>query len=209
MSRFCVAASILVFILCGAISANAGPLPPCIRATLSANGNALVVNDLTFDDPDETHVRKIETSTFRVFRSYRDLNYGLRVNGPNKYWADPYWEVVFTRDGNPPMIACPYALVTENAQYLVLVGTNFTSTALSIYRRDDSSRVPNRGVLVRQVPSSDLFPEIKRPEISTDHTPQWFAGGTFSFSADERTLIFTMSDGKRLQISLLTGDVQH
>ena len=163
MSRFHVATFAFVFTLCGAVSAKASPLAPCIRATLSANGNAQVVNDLTFDDPDETHVRTIESSTFRVFRSYG--HYGIRANGPGKYFADPFWEVVFTRVGKPPMIACPYALVTDDAQYLVLVGTEFAGVdviraALSIYHgrimacARSGSVGPNGSVLVRR--SSDV-----------------------------------------------------
>ena len=47
--------------------ARAGPMPPCVTATLSANNRILVVNDLTYDDQDETHVRHIRTSTFVCF----------------------------------------------------------------------------------------------------------------------------------------------
>src|SRR5882757_394255 len=91
--------------------AHAGPLPPCIAATLSANNNILVVNDLAYDDPDETHARIPRTSTFRVLRRYVDINEGLRLNGPNAYWAGSLWSVVFTSSGKRPLIACPYTLV--------------------------------------------------------------------------------------------------
>ena len=213
MRRLCIAAIVLVVGLCGEISAKAGAMPPCISATLSANGNVLVLNELTLSGR-VGDIQKVESSTFWVFRStYRDLNNGLRVNGPNKYWAYPFWEMVFTtKDGKSPV--CSYALVTDDAEYLVLIGINVNYAALSIYRRDDGMRPtgsvgPPSGVLVRQVLLSDLSPEVKVPQLMTDHTPQWFAGGAFSFSADGRTLIFTTSDGKRLQISLATGDIQH
>lgn len=67
---------------------------PCVVATLSANGSILVVNELTFDDPDETRGRVPVTSNFRVFGRYIDLNEGLRVNGTDKYYANPIWSVV-------------------------------------------------------------------------------------------------------------------
>jgi hypothetical protein len=213
MRRLCVAALVLLFGLCGGISAKAGAMPPCISATLSANGNALVVNELAYGDWVGMG-RKVDTSTYRVFRSYRDPNSGLRVNGPDKYWAGAFWEVVFTaKDRGSALNFCSYALVTDDAQYLVLVGADINPAALSIYRRDDGMRPsgsigPPGGVLVRQILLSDLSPEVKVPMMMTDHTSQWFSSGTFSFSDNERTLIFTTTDGKRLHINLLTGEVQ-
>jgi hypothetical protein len=65
---------------------------PCIVATLSANNSILVVNELTYDDQDESHARYPRRSTFRVFRRHVDFNEGLRLNGPNTYWADPSLE---------------------------------------------------------------------------------------------------------------------
>ena len=94
--------------------AHAGALPPCIAATLSANNNILVVNDLAYDDPDETHARIPRTSTFRVLQRYVDINERLRLSGPNAYWADSLWSVVFTSNGKTPLIACPYTLVTDD-----------------------------------------------------------------------------------------------
>jgi hypothetical protein len=186
-------------------------LAPCISATLSADGNALVVNELTYGDQLGTYSLKVKTSTFRVFRRYRDPNADRRVNGPNRYWGDASWEVAFTI-GSPPFVSCPYTLVTDDAEYLVLLGDG-EPVALSIYRRDERLRPtgsvgPPGGVLVRKVASSDLSPEVPVPPVWTDETPEWFSSGTFSFSADQRTLIFTTSVGKRLQISLSTGNVQ-
>jgi hypothetical protein len=173
-----------------------------------------VVNELTYDDQDESHARYPRTSTFRVFRRYVDLNEGLRLNGPNTYWADPLWSVVFANSGKPHLIACPYTLVTDDGEYLVLVGSFFEQAALSIYRRRDhpgqsfGGPGPDHGVLVRQIPLLDLWPPEHIPEIITDHTPQWFASGTFEFSSDNRTLIHKTRWGKILQISLVTGEIK-
>ena len=210
MSRLCVAAFVLVGSLCGTVSAKAGPLPPCISATLSANGNALVVNDLTLGGRVGDIPREVKASKFRVFRSSRVLSNAIPANGPGRFWTDPSWELVFTK---APSQVCSYVWVTDDAEYLVFVGDENIVPAVSIYRWDHSlrpigSQGADHGVLVRQLHLSDLSRELKAPDGILDGAPQWFAGGAFSFSADERTLIFTMSDGKRLQINLLTGDVE-
>jgi hypothetical protein len=194
--------------------AHAGPLPPCITATLSANNNILVVNDLAYDDPDETHARRPRTSTFRVLRRYIDPNGGLRLNGPNAYWTGSLWSVVFTSSGKAPLIACPYTLVTDDGEFLVLIGDFFGQAALSIYRRRDHPGLPfggpgpDHGVLIRQIPLLDLWPQEHIPVMITDHTPLWFASGTFVFSPDNRTLIHKTRWGKTLQISLVTGEIK-
>ena len=194
--------------------AHAGPLPPCIAATLSANNNILVVNDLAYDDPYETHARIPRTSTFRVLRRYVDINEGLRLNGPNAYWADSIWSVVFTSSGKTPLIACPYTLVTDDGEFLVLISDFFGPAALSIYRRRDHPGLPfggpgpDHGVLIRQIPLLDLWPQEHIPVMITDHTPLWFASGTFVFSPDNRTLIHKTRWGKTLQISLVTGEIK-
>jgi hypothetical protein len=195
--------------------AHAGPLPPCIAATLSANNNILVVNDLAYDDPDETHARIPRTSTFRVLQRYVDINEGLRLNGPNAYWAHSLWSVVFTSSGKTPLIACPYTLVTDDGEFLVLIGEGFFGgAALSIYRRRDhpgepfGGPGPDNGVLIRQVPLSDLWPPEHIPRMVNDHTPLWFASGTFVFSPDNRTLIHKTRWGKTLEINLETGQVR-
>jgi hypothetical protein len=194
--------------------AHAGPLRSCISATLSANSNILVVNDLTYDDPDETHARMPRTSTFRVLRRYVDPNLGVRLNGPDAYWADSLWSVVFTSSGKTLPTACPYTLVTDDGEFLVLIGDFFGPAALSIYRRRDHPGLPfggpgaDHGVLIRQIPLLDLWPPEHIPGTITDHTPQWFASGTFVFSPDNRTLIHKTRWGKTLLISLVTGETK-
>jgi hypothetical protein len=173
------------------------------------------LNELTYDDPDESHPRYPRTSTFRVLSRYAEINEGLRLNGPDAYWAHTLWSVVFT-NVKPPVIACPYALVTDDGEYLILVGSGYFGggTVLSIYRRRDhpgqpfGGPGPDHGVLVREIPLRDLWPPERIPEMITDHTPQWFASGTFSFSPDNRTLIHTTRWGTTLLISLVTGAIK-
>ncbi len=81
-----------------AIQAHAGPMPPCIAATLSSNGNILVTNELTVDDPGPTHLQKVTRSTFQVFSRYvpvKGVNDALNFDGPNAYWNFRLWSIVF------------------------------------------------------------------------------------------------------------------
>ena len=66
---------------------------------------------------------------------------------------------------------------------------------------------PDHGVLVRQIPLLDLWPPEHIPGMINDHTPLWFASGTFAFSPNNRTLIHKTRWGKTLEISLETGQV--
>ena len=211
---FFIALGLLLGIELNASSAHASALMPCITATLSANSRILVLNDLTYDDPDETHPRYPRTSTFRVFRREVEPNEGHRLNGPDAYWAHALWSVVFTN--RERVIACPYALVTDDGEYLILVGIGYLEgVALSIYcRRDHPGQPlggsgPDHGVLVREIPLHDLWPPEQIPDMITDGTPQWFASGTFSFTPDNRTLIHKTRWGQTLLISLVTGEIKH
>ena len=193
--------------------AHAGPLPPCIVATLSANHSILVVNEQAYDGLDETQAQRPRTSTFRVLRSYIDENEALRLNGPDKYWANSLWSVVFTDSGKTPLIFCPYTLVTDDGEFLVLISDNFGPPALSIYRRRDHPGLssggsgPDHGIFIRQIPLTDLWSLEHIPGMITDHTPLWFASGTFAFSPDNRMLIYKTRWSQTLQIKLETGEV--
>jgi hypothetical protein len=219
MQLFFQRGSAILLVVCALVattsSAHAGPLIPCIAATLSANGSILVVNELTYDDPNESHIRHVTSSTFRVLRRYVDLNEYLRMNGPDAHFANPIWSVVLTNSDRERMTACPYTLVTDDGEYLILVRGAFSfQNVLSIYRRRDhpgqpfGGPGPDHGVLVRQIPLAELWPPEHIPNMMTDHTPSWFASGTFAFSADNRTLIHKTRWGKTLQISLETGEVR-
>jgi hypothetical protein len=61
---------------------------------------------------------------------------------------------------------------------------------------------------VRQILLGDLWSQEQIPQMITDHTPQWFASGTFAFSPDNRTLIHRTRWGKTFRISLATGEIK-
>jgi len=217
MRSFLRTSTLFLFAVCALTAttqpAHAGPLAPCIRATLSAHGKILVVNDLTFNDPDESHARRPTISTFRVMSRSVDANGSFRMNGPNAYWdTNSLWSLVLVENDQDPI--CPYMLVTDDGAYLILIsgGAQF-ETALSIYRRRDYPDRPHvvpgpdHGVLVKRIPLSALWPPEKVPTGITDHTQPWYAGGKFSFSADDRTLMHTTRWGATFHISLETGEV--
>ena len=104
------------------IPVMASPGLPCITATQSANGRILVTDTLSFEDPDETHPRKIMGSVYQVYRRFADPNDSLYLEGPNGYWADPFWKVETHREPGSLPLACSYVLVPDDGEYLVFVG---------------------------------------------------------------------------------------
>ncbi len=214
VKTFSASFALLSAIFLGVASAHAGPLPPCVTATLSASGKILVVNELLLDPPEkaETYGQKVRASSFRVLRRHVEINDGLRVDGPDAYWTDPLWSVVFDSSDIPPLVACPYTLVTDDAEFLIFVG-DYDGTALRIYRRRDhpgqprGGSGPDHGVLVRVIPLSELWPADRIPVVITDEMPHWYGGGTFAFSADNRALIHKTRWGNTLKIDLMTGVV--
>ena len=195
-------------------AAYAGPMLPCMSSTQSADSKVLVTSTLSFDDPDETRPRTIVSSVYRVYRRYTDLNEGLRLNGPNAYWADPFWKVEFHRDAKSFAVPCSYVLVPNSGEYLVFVGLGPAGNALTIYhhRPHDPSLGPlvsQQGQLVREITQADLWPSDPRDVIWTDHTPQWFASGAFAFSPDEKKLTYQDKRGRKLEVDLPTGELRH
>ncbi len=195
-------------------AAHAGPVLPCLTSTQSANGNVLVTSTLGFDDPDDTHPRTVVSSVYQVYRRYTDANETLRLNGPNAYWADPFWKVEFHRSAISLPIACSYVLVPNNGEYLVFVGLSPAGNAFTIYHHrphDPSlgSLVSQQGELVREIKQAELWPSDSVKSMWTDHTPQWFAGGVFAFSPDEKQLTYQDISGRKLGIDLGTGELRH
>ena len=193
----------------------AGPMPPCVAATLSANQHVLVTNDFTSDDPGETHVRKVTGSVFRVFQELKGQG-GTRITGPDTYWSfGPVWSVRFPSEASPEIITCPYVLVTDNAEFLVLVMNSPAKTALRIYRRREhpGQRIvgtgPDTGVLVKAIALNEISPPPSSvlSQNFTDHTPQWYANGDFTLLDNNRTLVYRDKAAGLVRIDLATGTI--
>jgi hypothetical protein len=196
------------------VEAHAGPMPPCISATLSANGNILVTNQLSFDDPDPTHLQKVRRSTFQIFSRYvsvKGINDDHHFDGPNTYWGFMLWSIDFDW-GTPSFQGCPYTLVTDDGEFLVFVG-NMSDPALRIYRRRDhpgqpsGGTGPDHGVFVRKITQLELLPPEHVQTMFSETYPQWYGRGAFTFSADNRTLTLKTRWGNTRQIDLVTGAV--
>ena len=198
----------LVTVVVGvSVPAFAGPMPPCIASALSANGQVLVTDTLGFDGPDQGHGQRIMASTYQVLRKDADP----WLAGPNAYWTWPRWELSFQRGMKGPFHACDYVLVPDSGEFLIFAGSNLGPYALTIYHRSGvaPSSGPYQGELVREIPLAELWPSDPPRDILTDHTPQWFAGGTFTFSVDQKTLLYRDKDSRRVEVELATGEIRH
>jgi len=189
-------------------------MPPCITAAQSANGKILVTDTLSFDDPDETHARKITGSVYQVYRRSFEPNDYLRLNGPDSYWADPFWKVETHETRTSSATACRYLLVPDDGEYLIVVGQTPMPDALTIYRHrsHDPALGPltsQQGMMVREITHAELWPSDPRDLMYTDHSPMWFADGHFSFSSDQKRLLFQDKLGRRVEIELASGSIQH
>jgi hypothetical protein len=106
--------------------------------------------------------------------------------------------------------------VTNDGEYLIFIHDWFARTALSIYRRRNhpgqpfSGQFPDHGVLIRDIPLSEIWaehmPHTVLETTITDHTPQWYAGGTFAFSGNQ-TLIHKTRWDQTVEIDLATGKI--
>lgn len=194
-------------------SARAGAPPTCTTATVSSGGNILVLDELTYDNQDETIIRHIQTSTYRIFQRTNPVYENFRLDGPGTYWSDSSWSVVF-KSSNKPFSACSHVLATEDGEFLLIFGSGYLNgIALYIYHRRDhpfqpfGGSGPDHGILVKAILLTELWPKERIPEVLTDQTPAWFRDGVFSFSDDYRTLLYKPAWGGAMHIDLQTGKV--
>jgi hypothetical protein len=79
-----------------------------------------------------------------------------------------------------------------------------TIEVLRIYRKDE-----NHGTMLKAYQLKDIWTqeEIKAHIIPLviDGRPLWFAGGSFSFSSDNRQFIYKTPWGKTVSINLMDG----
>lgn len=195
--------ALFLFLACGS-SAIAGPPFPCIRAASSKNGNFLVLADL--------YAPGQKQFTLQVLRKEPFINESQRLAAPLTYWAGSPWSVVV--DGDPMRNEpepCLLPMITDDGEFLIIVhvGPTFTGDAavLQIYRRRARR---SDGILIREIALTEVWPAnglAAVPTIWTDHTPEWFSGGTFDFSSDNRQLIHTTRWGNTVRINLADGSV--
>ena len=214
LTFFCV---LFLVLLCG-VPASAGPLFPCPSAVSSKNGSFLVLSDVQIHtSPGNT--APVDTATLRVFPKLTFINSGQRINAPATYWAyGPEWSVVLEGSQIFHGPDCLVPLITDDGEFLILLSTgaafdNFP--VLRIYRRrdhlgDPMREGPDHGVFIKEIALKEIWPADKLSESWNDHTPEWFAEGTFDFSPDSRMLIHQTRWSTTVLINLADGSIsQH
>jgi len=194
----------------------AGALMPCVKASSSASGNFLVVTTMEYQSAD---AHKVQQVTLDIFPKETFINAKDRVVSPSTFWNNsPLWSVVLNSANSRPWVpACPVSLVTDDGEFLVIIGSDVVAggSPLRIFRRRDhpgkpfGGQGPDHGVLVRDIPLNQLWPAGKLSEASviTDESPEWYAGGTFVFSSDSRTLVHKSRWGATVRVKLSDGSV--
>lgn len=215
LSAQIVAVLIPALILACALPAHAGPLPPCVKAVSSNNGNFLVISDAQLE-PEQgniARVARVQQVSLQVFPKENFINTKDRVSSPATYWANwVQWSVVLDSSNSRPVPGCPLSLITDDGEFLIVLNVHATDSALRIYRRRDHigdpvREGPDHGVFIRDIGLREIWPadKLSGVQVVTDETPQWFAGGTFEFSIDCRLLIHKTRWGNTVRINLQDG----
>lgn len=204
MRQFLVVTAAL---LCAA-PAIAGPLAPCIRAASSASGGFLVITDAEFPLTSPASAERVTLHVVPIETFDRDTNH--KVDSPNKYWIFGGWNgwSVQIEKSDNFMSSCPIPILSDDGEYLILLEGMSIDWAMRIYRRAGEAY---KGILVKDITLKDIWPENKwqdwRNAGLTDESPEWFAGGSFAFSADSHTLIHKTRWGNTVRIGLADGSV--
>jgi hypothetical protein len=148
-------------------------------------------------------------------RKMNFVNDSQKISAPVIYWRDWPWAVVLDMNNVADRLYdCAVPLVTDDAQFLILLATGPAfNSALRVYRKGDysSDRTQDgtvKGVLVRDIKLEELWPatKIDRSGLWTDHTPEWFAGGSFDFTPGNLQLIHKTRWGSTVRIYLPDGE---
>jgi hypothetical protein len=183
----------------------------CPIAVNSVHGNALALVNDTIQWNGQTG--KLIRHQFTVMS--KNVNDYQKISAPVTYWGAWRWEVVLDvnkESEHPFSMSCLVPLVTDDARFLILLRTGDAFGAvLRIYRKGDSSiRMEDgsiKGVLVREIKLDELWPEGKIESFWSDHTPEWFAGGSFDFPEDNLHLVHKTRWGTTVRIDLQDGRV--
>lgn len=193
----------------------AGPSFPCPTAVNSVHGNALAIVHRTTEWHAGSAIGKILSVQLTVMTKTNFVNESQKISAPVTYWGNWPWAVVLEMNNqvDQPFLSCAVPLVTDDAQFLILLATGpVFSSALRVYRKGDSSdRMQDgtvKGILVRDIKLEELWPTAKiATQIWTDHTPEWFAGGSFEFAPGDLQLIHKTRWGSTVRVNLPDGEV--
>ncbi len=210
-------ATLLILLLVMSIRSLAGPPAICTKAASSGNGNYLVITQTEFEPGASKVVRTARRVTLEVLPTQVMVHAEDVIRAPGMRWADSLqWSLILNSHNMHPLSPCPPVLITDDGEFLVLMGRLTDSWALQIYRRRDhpgepAKKGPDHGVFIKTIPLKALWPRDKYDEwehaIHTDESPEWFAQGSFNFSPESRQLIHKTQWGTTARILLMTGAV--
>ncbi len=188
-----------------------------MKARMSNNGNFLVVSEV----PSEAGVEEPGQIALRIYPKENFINAKDQLSAPATYWTDRLsWSVILDLRNLRSEPACPVPLITDDGEFLVLlqIGPMATigGTAVQVYRRRDHigdlmGIGPDHGVFIKSISLKELWlpggPDAI-PQGGTDETPQWFDGGSFDFSPDNRRLTYHTPKGATVHIDLTDGSIR-
>ena len=202
---------------------SAGSLFPCPKAVTSAHGSAVTIAEDTVDwEKDETGkaiAGRLLKTRFTVMSKLTFVNDYQKVSAHVTYWGDLPWAVELDMSDLSDRgftVSCAVPLVTDDGRFLALLATGpaFDGVVRVYSRRDDDHRMQDgtvKGVLIKTIQLKELWPpnEINAVKIWDDHTPDWFAGGTFEFNPENSELIHATRWGNTDYITLRDGTVRN
>ena len=172
---------------------------PAVGATTSENGRFLVAMQFEYLNPDQ-QFRTITRVIYRVLRREEFINDKFITANP--FWSDT-WSVSMAPKGIPPL---PF--VSNDGMYLVLVSVDppFADiTVLRIYRQRYGGEDLLGTYKLKDIWSADEL-NAHATQTSTGR-PQWFAGSTLGFSADNRAFVVRTPWGRELRLDLNGGAI--
>jgi hypothetical protein len=210
-------AMLLILLVLVSIRALAGPPAICMKAASSGNGSYLVIAQTEFEQAASEVAKTPRQVTLEILPAEGTIQVKDMVSAPGMRWSNwPQWSVILNSHSMHPLSPCPLALITDNGEFLVLVGKVTDTWALRVYRRRDhpgesAKKGEDHGVFIKAISLKELWPREKIDEwehaVHSDESPEWFAQGSFSFSPESRQLIYKTQWGTAAHIYLPTGVV--
>lgn len=193
---------VVVWLLAFTSTVWADPLFPTVKAATSANGKFMVTIEFEYLNPRQT-VRTVKRVTYHVLEREEFINDKFTTKNP--FWSDD-WDVTLPEGQEIPSL--PF--ISNDGKYLVLVSVEAPfsdATVLRIYREqryggEDSVRTYK----LKDIWTAD---ELKAHALLVSlGRPQWFAGSTLGFSADDSAFLVKMPWGREARLDL-TGGANH
>ena len=198
---------VLLWIGVFAVQLHASAPPPIIRGALSKNGQFLVVSSFELGPPDSHGGTRVIGFKFEVTRLQTFINRKDQLTSPNRYYSDVPGNCkveIKISDHGPAFQRWP--IISDDGRTLVLVGVTApwpNVPLLEIYQQKGFD-----AALVRSFSLGDLRKTAAGAiYMQTDSTPQWFAGGEFSFAPSGQTLVYTDPQQGSFSINLTDGVV--